>query len=203
MVLKNKKAQDMSIGTLILIVLGIIVLVLLILGFSIGWGNLWEKINIFGGSSSIGDVVTACNLAVTSNNPYDYCQNFKKVKVNGETQYVNCQFIEDQLDSKITSCAPDYNNKQQSAKTYCIILIAGNKVTTDKPIKVNDIRCPNDFPDISNKKSCSQIASESKWTNPSEVDKGTICPQGTQKIGDDKYIYSNNKECCATNNNNN
>ena len=54
----NKKGQDLSIGTLILIVLGIVVLVLLILGFTLGWGNLWDRINIFGGGASVGDVTT-------------------------------------------------------------------------------------------------------------------------------------------------
>lgn len=76
----NKKGQDLSIGTLILIVLGIVVLVLLILGFSMGWDNLWEKINIFGGTSSIGDVVTACKLAVTSQDTYTFCQKTWTIK---------------------------------------------------------------------------------------------------------------------------
>ena len=76
----NKKAQDLSIGTLILIVLGIVVLVLLILGFSMGWGNLWEKINIFGGTSSVGDVVTACRLAHTSQDTYTLCSRNWNIK---------------------------------------------------------------------------------------------------------------------------
>jgi hypothetical protein len=86
----NKRGQDLSIGTLILIVLGIVVLVLLILGFSLGWSNLWEKINIFGGGSSIGEVSTRCRLDVDSQNTYDYCQDFKTVKVSGKTEYLNC-----------------------------------------------------------------------------------------------------------------
>ena len=76
----NKKAQDLSIGTLILIVLGIIVLVLLILGFSLGWSNLWEKINIYGGTSSVGDVVIACKLAQTSQDRFTLCQETWNVK---------------------------------------------------------------------------------------------------------------------------
>ena len=76
----NKKGQDLSIGTLILIVLGIVVLVLLILGFSMGWGNLWEKINIFGGTSSIGDIVTACRLAHTSQDAYTLCSKYWTIK---------------------------------------------------------------------------------------------------------------------------
>jgi len=109
----NKKAQDLSIGTLILIVLGIIVLVLLILGFSIGWANLWEKIGIFGGSSSISDVVTACSLASTSNANFDYCNRFHKLKIDGKTEYINCQDsrVSQSLDTELT-CTGNPVNEQ-------------------------------------------------------------------------------------------
>jgi hypothetical protein len=76
----NKKAQDLSIGTLILIVLGIVVLVLLILGFTMGWENLWNKINIFGGTSSVADVATACRLALTSQDKYTLCEKIWDIK---------------------------------------------------------------------------------------------------------------------------
>jgi hypothetical protein len=91
----NKKAQDLSIRTLILIVLGIVVLVLLILGFSIGWGNLWEKINIFGGGSSIGTVVTACKLAHTSQDTYTLCEKKWDIKEDGKKILgYNCEAAE-------------------------------------------------------------------------------------------------------------
>jgi len=77
----NKKAQDLSIGTLILIVLGIIVLVLLILGFSMGWSNLWEKINAFGGGKvNTQTIVQSCQLACTTNSKYDYCKTRKLIE---------------------------------------------------------------------------------------------------------------------------
>jgi hypothetical protein len=82
----NKKGQDLSIGTLILIVLGIIVLVLLILGFTIGWGNLWDKINIFSGTSTIADVVTACRLAATSQDTYSLCEKSFRIKDESGTK---------------------------------------------------------------------------------------------------------------------
>lgn len=163
----NKKAQDLSIGTLILIVLGIIVLVLLILGFSIGWGNLWEKINIFGGTSSVGDVVTACNLAVTSNNPYDYCQNFRQVKINGNTAYVNCEYtdIQNQLPSKIDCSAQARPNNENSwADWYC----AKVQTKLTKNTEVNNLNCapnspvtakcvqPNNF--VTTLKKCNEIS---------------------------------------------
>ena len=40
----NKKGQGLSINAIILIVLGIVVLVFLILGFALGWGNLRDKV---------------------------------------------------------------------------------------------------------------------------------------------------------------
>jgi len=82
----NKKGQDLSIGTLILIVLGIVVLVLLILGFTMGWNNLWDRINIFGGGATIGNVATACTNAVTTNDKFSFCEQFHKVKVDGKTE---------------------------------------------------------------------------------------------------------------------
>jgi len=133
---KNKKGQDLSIGTLILIVLGVVVLVLLILGFSIGWSNLWEKVNIFGGGSSLGDVVTACNLAVTSDNTFDYCQNYRQIKVNGETEYVNCK------DSRI---APNLN-AQLSCDSQSIQDAMSERVEqicdNDENAVVNGENCP-------------------------------------------------------------
>ena len=133
----NKKAQDLSIGTLILIVLGIIVLVLLILGFSMGWGNLWEKINIFGGGgSSIESEISACNLAVTSNSKYSYCENFQKIKIDGKTEYLNCQDgrVEPNLNSKLT-CD---KTTAQYIEAKCDSLSAADRTK----VKVNNADCP-------------------------------------------------------------
>jgi len=134
----NKKAQDLSIGTLILIVLGIVVLVLLILGFSIGWSNLWEKIGIFGGSSSVSDVVIACNLAGTSESTYDFCQKFHQIKIDGKTEYLNCQDtrVNPNLDKKL-NCKRD--NPVDSALWYCIELESSKKLQSDT--KVNGQAC--------------------------------------------------------------
>jgi hypothetical protein len=119
--MKNKRGQDLSIGTLILIVLGIVVLVLLILGFSMGWGNLWEKINIFGGGgSSIETVISACNLAITSNSHYSYCEDFKKIKIDGKTEYVNCQDgrIQPSLNGQL-ECRDEWKDASTSANKFC------------------------------------------------------------------------------------
>jgi len=133
----NKRGQDLSIGTLILIVLGIIVLVLLILGFSLGWSNLWEKINIFKGGSSIGDIANACKIAVASQDVYSYCQDFKKIKINGQTEYLNCLDgrVQSSLESERITCPDGYTTDEISAKSYCI----GQTKSTTKQgnVKIN------------------------------------------------------------------
>jgi len=69
----NKRGQGLTISTLIMIVLGILVLVFLIFGFSMGWSNFWDKINIFGGEVNIDSVNMACNLACMQQGTYSFC----------------------------------------------------------------------------------------------------------------------------------
>jgi hypothetical protein len=70
----NKRGQDLSLTTIILIVLGIAVLVFLIWGFATGWGNLWSKVTSYtGGGSNIDTVVQACSLACSGNQKSNFC----------------------------------------------------------------------------------------------------------------------------------
>lgn len=84
----NKKGQEMSVSTLVLIVIGIVVLVMLILGFSMGWQNLWGKINILGGSN-LETIVQSCNIAATSDSVASYCEEFKLLS---KGEYVTCNY---------------------------------------------------------------------------------------------------------------
>jgi len=64
----DKKAQGMSLTTIILIVLGLVVLVFLIYGFSTGWKNLWDTVTQYtGGGSNVDAVKSACMLACSTN----------------------------------------------------------------------------------------------------------------------------------------
>ena len=89
----EKRGQELSIGTLVLIVLGIIVLVLLVLGFSMGWQNLFSKIGIYQGSD-ISSMVAACKVAVASQSSVSYCE-FKSVRIGNERKEINCEYVED------------------------------------------------------------------------------------------------------------
>jgi len=65
----NKRGQELSTNAIIMIVIGIIVLVVMVLGFTIGWNRLLPFIS----SNNIENVKTGCSTACSTNNVYDYC----------------------------------------------------------------------------------------------------------------------------------
>ena len=86
--MENKKGSEMTIGTIIFIVLGVAVLVLLIFGFTTGWSNLWGKITGFtGGGANIDVTKQACQLVCVQQDVYGF--NDMKRTVKTEDGYSN------------------------------------------------------------------------------------------------------------------
>lgn len=73
----NKKAQGMSISTIILLILGLVILVVLILGFVLGWDKILPWI---GGGNNIDTLQNACSTACATNSQYNFCSTPRKVK---------------------------------------------------------------------------------------------------------------------------
>tara|TARA_Y100000034_G_scaffold33279_1_gene40815 strand:- start:258 stop:827 length:570 start_codon:yes stop_codon:yes gene_type:complete len=79
----NKKGAEMTIGTIIIIVLALVVLVVLIFGFSTGWTNLWGKIIGFGGGEvNVQSIVQSCQLACTTGSTYDWCTKTRTLVID-------------------------------------------------------------------------------------------------------------------------
>jgi len=77
----DKRGQEMALGTIITIVLGIAVLVFLIFGFSTGWNTLWERVTSFGGTdNNVNTIVQACALKCSTGDEYGFCQETRTVK---------------------------------------------------------------------------------------------------------------------------
>jgi len=127
----NKKAQELSIGTLVLIVLGVIVLVLLVLGFSMGWDTLFSKIGLIQGSD-LTTMMDACKLAVTTQSAASYCE-FKGVKVDGKKEFLNCEDSRIVLESKLSACPAS------AVKDKCMGLLKSGKM--NKEDKYNGVTC--------------------------------------------------------------
>jgi len=74
--MNNKKAQGLSTNAIILIVLGVVVLVVLIIGFYAGWEKVapWIK-----PENNVDTIVQTCGMACSSNGVYDYCNAEKEL----------------------------------------------------------------------------------------------------------------------------
>ncbi len=84
----NKKGQGMSISTIVLLVLGLIILVVLVLGFILGWDKIVPWI---GGGTNLNNIATACTTACSTNSVYDYCSVMREVKDGENDKFeANC-----------------------------------------------------------------------------------------------------------------
>ena len=72
----NKKGQGMSTNTIILLILGIMVLVVLILGFTMGW----DRISPWISTTNVDNIVTTCSAACTTAQVYDFCSVPRELK---------------------------------------------------------------------------------------------------------------------------
>lgn len=72
----SKRGQGLSTNAIVLIVLGVIVLVILILGFTIGW----DRFLPFVSSNNVENIQTACSTACATSNTFDYCETPRSVK---------------------------------------------------------------------------------------------------------------------------
>lgn len=107
--MENKRGQGLSTSAIILIILGIFILVILILGFTIGW----EKLNPFLPSNNVNSLKDACSLACTQNSVVDFCTinrefNMKKDTPTGLVsgkEYTCVQLADFESELGIESCS--------------------------------------------------------------------------------------------------
>ncbi len=72
----NKRGQGLQISTIILIVLGLAVLVLLIVGFMVGWQKVLPWIS----SSNVDTIVNQCQSSCATQDTYGFCNLAKTLK---------------------------------------------------------------------------------------------------------------------------
>ncbi|MEM0465439.1 MAG: hypothetical protein QXW97_01910 [Candidatus Pacearchaeota archaeon] len=99
----NKRGAEMTIGTIIVIILALVVLVVIIYGFTVGWSNLWQKITGFSPKSNVHTHVQACQIACTSESKYDYCKPRQVIfEDKGKpVQFRSCEDLQIQRGSSI------------------------------------------------------------------------------------------------------
>ncbi len=97
--MQNKRGQELSTTAIILIILGVLILVILIVGFSLGWGRIVPWLS----KDNVNQVVDACNTACTTKSVYDFClrgrdMTAEKVEYKGLT----CNYIATQMQTDTT-----------------------------------------------------------------------------------------------------
>jgi len=75
----NKRGQGLSTSTIVLLILGLIILVILILGFTMGWNRLFPFLS----SNNVQNIVNACETACSVQGTYDFC-TFERELNDGE-----------------------------------------------------------------------------------------------------------------------
>ncbi|MEK6928479.1 MAG: hypothetical protein AABW65_00800 [Nanoarchaeota archaeon] len=117
----NKRGQEgLSITTLLIIILGIVVVVVIILGVTKGFGFIFGKIDFLPGQD-LQAVAESCATAAQLKLKIDYCVEFKKIKVDGAKEYVNCE--DSRVESGIKSEVEKIECDKDTSQKYCEILI--------------------------------------------------------------------------------
>ena len=116
----NKRGQGLSVNAIILIVLGIVVLAVLVIGFTVGW----EKMAPWISGDNVDNIVTSCEVACSTNSVYGYCSVKRELKAEDETlKDVTCYYL-NKKQSK-------YGIKSCSSITTCDVVFV-EAVTVDE-----------------------------------------------------------------------
>jgi len=93
---ENRRGQELSTTAIILIILGVLVLVVLIVGFSLGWNRIAPWLS----RDNVNQVVDACNNACTTKSVYDFCLRKREVIAEGD-KYVSltCNYMANKMKS--------------------------------------------------------------------------------------------------------
>jgi len=90
---KTRKGQGLSVNAIILIVLGLVVLVLLIIGFVFGFGQFKSVRDAFLPTNT-GIIVKACEVACSTNSQFDFCSQGRELKTDDKIlKDVTCNYL--------------------------------------------------------------------------------------------------------------
>ena len=136
----NKKAQGLSTNAIILIILGVVVLAVLIIGFTIGWGNLAPWIS----TDNVDTIIQQCSVACSTNSVNDFCVKERTLKQDGEELTGTCF---DFLTRGVNDC-PEINCLSEGEKEYvwvnyeyeCVDKTKGERI-------VGELNCAGEKPD--------------------------------------------------------
>lgn len=165
----EKKAQNLSITTIILIILGIIVLVMLILGFTKGWGNIKDWI---APSNNVQQIVSQCGIACAAGSKYDFCSEPRTLKAKD---------------------LPETDEGSTNKKTDTCNYFANTDVYNKYGIeRCSAITCTPSETNGGEEQTCADVGGE--WAESCTGEKDTIY-NGEEDLSD--FLADANEHCCV------
>src|SRR3989344_2588836 len=138
----DRKGQEgVTIGTLLLIVLGIVVVVVLIIGATNGFDFIFGKVDKLPGED-LQAVAQGCIIAAQNSLTLDYCVECKKIELDGEKRLVNCEYSKISDSVKATqgiTNLPSCNAGLVQEK--CVFYLTKEVVSSSG--EYNDVKCNN------------------------------------------------------------
>lgn len=104
---KDKRGQGLSTSAIILIILGVVILAVLVIGFTVGWNTLFPFLER---NNNVDQVAQNCELACTTGSVYDWCQRDRELKgttvtpVEEDGRYTCEQLSGSSLSSIVSAC---------------------------------------------------------------------------------------------------
>ena len=82
----NKRGAETTIGTIVILILAVLVLAVVIMGFSMGWNNLWNKLSpFFNPGQSVDATIAKCESNCLAQQKYVFCCERKNVILDATT----------------------------------------------------------------------------------------------------------------------
>jgi len=118
----NKKAQEgFSLTTLLAIIVGVVILIIVIVGFTGGYDKVFGFFEQAPGKS-LQAAVSSCGIAGANGLKVDYCKEIRKVEISGVDNYVTCKWLgdNDYLESGDLLDCVGLELKETDVNNYCI-----------------------------------------------------------------------------------
>lgn len=95
----DKRGQGLSTSTIILLILGLIILVVLILGFTMGWDKLGPILGLGEGKNNVDQIAQVCDLACSTKSTYDFCSRQRQIEIDSDKIPGTCSDFSDSNDA--------------------------------------------------------------------------------------------------------
>lgn len=128
--MKDKKGQGgMSTEVLVGLLILLVVAVVLVFSFTQTGKDFWSKVTGSRGGTTLDAAISGCQTSASVGSRDAFCSELKEVTINGERQYVTCNYIKDKLSSAI-DC---------DTKTYLPSVIKNCEANKQLKVKVNGV----------------------------------------------------------------